>query len=78
VPSLVVVEPPRFDSPPRIGQVLEPVRIQALIPKASVEAFYVTVLHWFAGLDVDQRYTLARFALCAPLVREENTAGSLY
>ena len=55
-PGLVVVDPPRFDLPPRIGQVLEPVRIQALIPKASVETLDVAVLYRLAGLDVDQRY----------------------
>src|SRR3954453_5503073 len=56
-PSFVVVQPPRFDLSPRIGQVLEPVRVQALIPKASVEAFDVTVLDGLTGLDIDQRYT---------------------
>ena len=54
-PSLVVVQPPRFDLSPRVGQILEPVRVQALIPKASVETLDITVLHRLAGLDVDQR-----------------------
>lgn len=54
-PSLIVVQPPGFD-PPRIGQILKLVRVPALIPKASVETIEVTVLHWLAGLDVDQRH----------------------
>src|SRR4051794_13768653 len=67
-PSLVVVQPPRFDLSPRVGQILEPVRVQALIPKASVETLDVTVLYGFAGLDVDQRHS----ALLGP--RNEATA----
>src|SRR5436305_14257930 len=56
-PSLVVVQPPRFDLSPRVGQILEPIRVQALIPKPSVETLDVTVLYWLAGLDVDQRHS---------------------
>src|ERR1017187_4420558 len=55
-PSLVVVQPPRFDLPPCIGQILEPVSVQALIPKASVETLDVAVLYRLAGLDIDQRH----------------------
>src|ERR1039457_2073659 len=55
-PSLIVVQPRRFDLPPCIGQILEPVRVQALIPKASVETLDVAVLYRLAGLDIDQRH----------------------
>jgi len=48
---LIVILPPAFDFSFGIAQAHEPVRIQAFIAQATVEAFNVSVLHRFAGLD---------------------------
>src|SRR5215472_1202106 len=49
---LIVVDPPCFDLAPGIGQILKPVRIQALVAEPAIETLDETVLHWLAGLDV--------------------------
>ena len=50
----VVFLSPGFNLVSGIGQIHEPVRVQAFIPESSVEAFHVTVLHRPAGLNVHQ------------------------
>ena len=49
--ALVVVPPPRLDLAPRVGQRQEPVRVQALVAQAAVEALDVGVLVGLARLD---------------------------
>ncbi len=51
---LVVVPTPRLDLKPRVGDVQEPVRRQALVAEPAVEAFNVGVLNGLAGLDEGQ------------------------
>src|SRR5277367_1090457 len=68
---LIVVLAPSLDLAPGVGQVLEPVRIQALVAKAAIEAFDETVLRRLAWLNVDQPDA----ALFGP--REKATAGEL-
>jgi len=48
----VILLSPRLDLSACVCQIHKPVRVQALIPEASVETFHVPVLHRFAGLDV--------------------------
>jgi len=48
---LVVVEPPRCNRRARLCQRVEPVFIQTLVTKLTVEAFDLAVLHWPAGFD---------------------------
>src|ERR1700722_9267019 len=69
--ALIVVLAPSLDLAPRVGQVLKPVRVQALVAKAAVEAFDETVLRRLAGLNVDQ----SDAALFGP--REKATAGGI-
>jgi hypothetical protein len=40
---------------------LEPVRIEAFIPEAAVEAFYVAVSNWLARLVVKIQVVLVKF-----------------
>src|SRR5215471_17495515 len=70
-PFAVIFHPPTLDLPLRVGQVHEPTRIQALIPKPPVEALYVAILHRLARLDMNHRDAL----LFAP--RQEVPPGEL-
>ena len=70
-PFAVIFHPPTLDLPLRVGQVHEPTRIQALVPKPPVEALYVAILHRLARLDMNHRDAL----LFAP--RQEVPAGEL-
>src|SRR5690348_5689341 len=47
----VVITSPRFNRGPRLGQAQEPVRIQALVTKSSVERLDMTVLHRLTGIN---------------------------
>ncbi len=49
--AAIVVEPPRFDDAPGIGQTDEPVLIQTLIAQPAVETLYDGVLDRFARLN---------------------------
>ena len=49
---LVVVLLPLRDLFPRIGQIAEPVFVQALIAKTPVETLHVTILHRSSGLTL--------------------------
>lgn len=53
-PSVVVFLPPILQLLSGIVHVPEPVCIQALVAQSSVEAFHLSVLHWFARLYVEQ------------------------
>ncbi len=48
---LIVSIAPRRDEESGVAQVVKPVRIEAFIAKALVEAFDERVLHRLAGLD---------------------------
>src|SRR5215467_5742264 len=47
----VVITSPRFNRGPRLSQAQEPVCIQALVTKSSVERLDITVLHGLAGIN---------------------------
>src|SRR5215467_6619118 len=47
----VVITSPRFNRGPRLSQAQEPVCIQALVTKSSVERLDITVLHRLAGIN---------------------------
>ena len=49
-PRLVIVLLPMRDLLPGVGQITEPVLVQALVTKASVEALHIAVLHWSSWL----------------------------
>ena len=65
-PSGVIIDPPFFDGPPGIGQVGEPVFVQAFIPELSVEAFNESILDRLAGFDEVQSHgvTIGPFIQC--------------
>src|ERR1700730_17903815 len=52
----VVILPPSFDLSSRVTQTGEPVRVQAFIAQATVEALYVGILHRLAGLNEPQAH----------------------
>jgi hypothetical protein len=45
---------PGSDLPASVPKIPEPLGIQALISEPTVETFDMSVLNWFAGLNVDQ------------------------
>ena len=51
--DLVVVLPPDSDRVPGLRQRVEPMLVQAFVPKIAVETFNVAVLHWAARLNQD-------------------------
>src|SRR5215469_7336518 len=53
---LVVILPPAFDFAPCVTQTREPVRVQAFLSQAPVEALRIGVLNRLAGLDELQSY----------------------
>jgi hypothetical protein len=50
----VVLISPGCDFASGVGQIMEPVGIQAFIAQSPIEAFDMAVLHWPARLYVDQ------------------------
>ena len=50
-PDVVVVVSPGIDGLPGIGQILEPVFVQAIVSERTVETLDKRVLHGFAGLN---------------------------
>lgn len=48
----VVVLAPALDDDPRLGQAVEDLAVEELVPELRVKAFAVTVLPWTARLDV--------------------------
>jgi len=50
----LVLLSPRFDLFLGIGDIREPVGIQALVPQTPIEAFHAAALHGPAGLNVNQ------------------------
>jgi len=62
---LVVIEPPGFDFSSCVRQTGKPVRIQAFIAQATVEALDISVLHRLARLDELQPHA-AFFVLKCP------------
>ena len=51
---LVIFDPPRRDSAACVPEIAEPTRVQALVAETPVEAFYESILNWFARFDVIQ------------------------
>lgn len=51
--DLVVVLPPDSDRVPGLRQRVEPMLVEAFVPKLAVETFNVAVLHWVARLNQD-------------------------
>ena len=70
-PVLVVVNPPGFDEELSIGQIGEPVGVEAFVPKAAIEALDEGVLDWLTGIDELQLDVV----LVGPLV--EDLTGQL-
>ena len=68
-PAAIVFSSPAFDCSSGVLGCQKPGGVQTLIPKTTVEAFHVTVLHRATGLYMDDRDA----ALFAPL--EEVSAG---
>lgn len=64
-PDRVVVLAPRLHDGLSLGDAVEPVLVQALVPERPVETFDVGVLHRLAGLDEMQ----AHAALIGPGVQ---------
>ena len=54
-PLSVVFLSPSFDLPPRISQIHEPVRVQAFVSEASVEALNMAVLHRLSRVEYERR-----------------------
>ena len=50
----VILLPSGFEGCPHVVQGAEPAGIEAFVAQSSVEALGMPVLHWPAGLDVDQ------------------------
>ena len=53
-PAGVVMLAPGPDFAPRIPQVPEPARIQALVSQPPVKTLYMPILRWLAGPDVNR------------------------
>ena len=47
-PTLIVLRFPNLHLLIRIGQILEPMDVQALVPKTAVEGFYEDIIRWHA------------------------------
>jgi hypothetical protein len=54
-PALIVVAAPRFDLGPSVGQRQEPVRIQTLVARATIERFYKGIVGRLARAAEVQR-----------------------
>lgn len=67
--GLVIVLPPVINDFPGMKNIAEPVFIQALIPKATVETLNKSVLRWLTWLDKSQLHTMLK----GPLI--ERAAG---
>lgn len=50
-PTLVIVPPPGINDFPGVGNIAEPVLIQAFIAKATVKTLNQSVLFWLTRLD---------------------------
>jgi hypothetical protein len=50
-PIQIVVHPPVFDGPLRVGQAEEPVLVEALVAQLAIEALDETVLLGLTGID---------------------------
>ena len=50
--DVVVVMAPEGELAPRVGQVLEHLLVQQLVPQPAIEGLDEGVLRWLAGLDV--------------------------
>jgi hypothetical protein len=66
---LVVILPPGFDLPSCVPQTGEPVRIQAFVAQAAVEAIHVGILHRLARLN--------KLQADAPVLVVQQTFGGL-
>ena len=49
--NCVVMGPPLLDDAPGIGEIQEPVLVQAAVPEAAVEGFHEGILRRLPGLD---------------------------
>ncbi|SEK72843.1 hypothetical protein SAMN04487787_103282 [Kosakonia sacchari] len=59
-PTFVIVLPPGINDFPRVGNIAEPVLIQAFIPKATVKTLNKPVLRWLAQLDYAQFHSMLK------------------
>jgi hypothetical protein len=69
-PLVVVIFSPQGNLSACIGQVPEPIGIQAFIPESGMKALYNCILGRLAGLDVNDAYALL-FAPGAKLAARE-------
>ena len=67
---LVVVDTPRLDCPARVVETHEPVTVQALISKATIETLHHCILDRLARIDVVQYDPVLVCPLIEPDARE--------
>ena len=48
---IIVLGPPPLDARPRLSEAVEPMHVQALIPKFAAEALNESIVHWSLRCD---------------------------